>query len=210
MEHFNDTQKLQILERIANHLMLKTSSSDDLGLYNGKIGVVLFFYHYAKHTDNQLYDDFAGLILDEIYNEMHELLPIAFSNGICGIAWSVNYLLKNNFVEGDPEVILKELDKRIMKQDVRRMDDQSFETGLEGLNVYIRSRLSSCSDNGNVFDPIYLQEVLFACQDFSIKNDQDILRQIINESKFDLNNISQAKLGMSDGCSGFGLKLIFS
>lgn len=82
MEHFNDTQKLQILERIANHLMLKTSSSDDLGLYNGKIGVVLFFYHYAKHTDNQLYDDFAGLILDEIYNEMHELLPIAFSNGI--------------------------------------------------------------------------------------------------------------------------------
>lgn len=50
---------------IANHLILHTSTMSDLGLFYGKMGSVLFFIHYAKHTNNSIYDDFAGEILDE-------------------------------------------------------------------------------------------------------------------------------------------------
>lgn len=35
-------------------------------MYHGKMGVVLFFAHYASYTREPLYDDFVGELLDEI------------------------------------------------------------------------------------------------------------------------------------------------
>ena len=48
-----------LLERIANHLIIQTSAMDDIGLYYGKIGIVLFFAHYARYTGCSVYEDFA-------------------------------------------------------------------------------------------------------------------------------------------------------
>lgn len=42
------SDKDQILTRIANHLIINTSFMTDLGLYHGKMGIVLFFAHYAQ------------------------------------------------------------------------------------------------------------------------------------------------------------------
>ena len=36
------------------------------GLYNGKMGMVIFFFHYARYTGNSLYQDFAEEFLNEI------------------------------------------------------------------------------------------------------------------------------------------------
>lgn len=210
MKQFNEMSKQQILERIANHQILKSGSLDNLGLYNGKTGIVLFFYHYARYTKNSLYHDFADVLLDDLCNEIHELLPITFSNGISGIAWSVNYLINQKFVDGESDIILKELDEMIMKQDIRRIKDLSFETGLEGLYTYIKVRVLGNSENKDIFDPVFLQEASLVCEDFTLKKDKEILKYIIGESKIDLENINQAQLGLKNGCSGFGLKLIFS
>lgn len=210
MEQFNEISKQQILERIVNNLMLKSGSLDDLGLYDGKIGIVLFFYHYARYTKDSLYHDFADILLDDLCNEIHELLPITFSNGICGIAWSVNYLINQKFVEGEPEIILKELDEMIMMQNIRRIKDLSFETGLEGLYTYIKVRLLENSRRKDIFDPIFLQDLFQKCKGFTFRKDEEILAYIIGNNEIDLKNINLAKLGMNNGCSGFGLKLIFS
>ena len=39
-----------LLKRIANHQMLHGSFCSDLGIQNGKMGIVLFFYHYARYV----------------------------------------------------------------------------------------------------------------------------------------------------------------
>ena len=49
-----------LLKRIANHQMLHGSFCSDLGIQNGKMGIVLFFYHYARYVKNTLYENFAG------------------------------------------------------------------------------------------------------------------------------------------------------
>ena len=59
-----------LLEKIANHYLFYGSFYSDLGLYNGKMGMIIFFFHYARYTGNSLYEDFAGELLDDIYAYM--------------------------------------------------------------------------------------------------------------------------------------------
>ena len=60
-----------LLKRIADHQMLHGSFRRDLGVLNGKMGIVLFFFHYARYTGRVLYEDFAGEMLEEVIQELH-------------------------------------------------------------------------------------------------------------------------------------------
>ena len=53
------------LYRIARHLIINSSYTDNLGLYDGKIGIIIFFAHLARYTQKQIYDDFTGKLLNE-------------------------------------------------------------------------------------------------------------------------------------------------
>lgn len=94
------------LSRIARHLIINSSYTDNLGLYNGKMGILIFFAHFARYTQKKIYDDFAGKLLDEVYSEIHTETPINFTNGLCGIGWSMEYLLQNNFLDGNSNEVL--------------------------------------------------------------------------------------------------------
>lgn len=149
---------------IANHLLLRTSFMTSLGLFYGKMGSVLFFVHYAKYTNNSIYDDFASEILDEIYEDVHTEMPIYFSNGLCGIAWSIEYLLQQGYMEGESDEVLSDLDAKIMMWDPLRISDFTLETGLEGIAWYVLSRLTSPRSGSIPFDNRYLRDLKTACQ----------------------------------------------
>jgi hypothetical protein len=68
----------ELVLRIARHLIMHASFLTDLGLYHGKMGIVLFFAHYARYTGESLYDEFAGKLMDEIQEEIHADIPINF------------------------------------------------------------------------------------------------------------------------------------
>ena len=136
MENAKDTT----LVRIAKLLMLHSSFIGDLGFMNGKMGIALFFYHLSRYTDKKIYDDFAGELIDEIYTEIHNHYPSNFRNGLCGIAWGIEYLIQNQFVEADANEVLYDLDKMIFEWDVRKISDSTLETGLEGIAHYVIAR----------------------------------------------------------------------
>jgi hypothetical protein len=73
------------LQRIANVLLLNASFTENLGLLNGKTGIAIFFYQYARYTGNKVYGDYAGELIDEIYGEINNGTPIGFANGLMGI-----------------------------------------------------------------------------------------------------------------------------
>lgn len=52
-----------LLQRIVNHLIINNSFSDNLGLFQGKMGIVIFFY-YSRYANNLLYEEFAGELLE--------------------------------------------------------------------------------------------------------------------------------------------------
>jgi lantibiotic modifying enzyme len=140
----------ETLPRIARYLILHGSFSHNMGLLNGKTGIAIFFYHYARYAKRKIYGNFADELIDEIYSEIHRDLSYNFKDGLCGIAWGIDYLIKNNFVEADADEILEDLDKQITERDVRRITDYSLETGLKGIAYYVIGRKQN-RKNENVY-----------------------------------------------------------
>lgn len=201
--------KRLFLKRIANHLIVNTSGLDNIGLYYGKMGIVLFFVHYARYVENLVYEDYASELLDEVYEDICDETPLNFSNGLCGIGWSILYLLENNLMTGDPDQILIDVDKRIMEWDLSRLTDFSMETGLKGLSCYIKKRVdvSSRLSGQKPFDESYLLSWKKSIMHLSDEKTPKLLSFISEEVKFD-DELQHCLLGLHNGCAGCGLQLM--
>ena len=195
-----------LLNRIVNHLILHSCSLDDVGLFHGKTGVVLFFAHYARYTGIEMYDDFAEKLLEDIANNISKALPINMEFGLCGIGWGINYLIQNGFMKGDPNEILADIDEKIMERDLRRVKDLSLETGLMGIYYYLQSMMefSVCNGKDVPFDHSYLSEWRDVAGKMNVCDSLNIL-SLISE-KIEPKDFSTWDLGLVNGCAGYGLK----
>lgn len=221
--------KQEVLQRIARYLMLHSSFTDQLGLFDGKMGVTLFFMNYSRYTKCKRYEKFAGELIDEIYAEIHIDCSPNFGNGLAGIGWGMEYLIRNHFVKADPDKVLKELDNRILERDVRRVKDFSVENGLKGIATYVISR---CADReySYIFED-YIIDLAQALQ-ASTPDDkesfrlagilQDIIKKNVTSNETDfldkfiakihindpVNFIVGRNLGIRGGHAGIGLKMM--
>jgi hypothetical protein len=228
----NYTHSKELLAKIADHLIINSSFLDNLGLLHGKMGIVIFFYHYSQYTNNDTIHKFADEILMEVLNEIHDELPVDFANGYCGIGWAIELLLQNNFIEGDSRDILKEVDTKIMERDVSRIADNELFTGIEGVLHYVLFRLSAC-DNNTPFDKKYLSNISYSiskqnkvkrntnlseiASKFLIwDNEREIeyepytyINKLLLSNKLE-EDIINLNLGLIDGLAGMGLKIILN
>ena len=198
--------KSDLLFRIAQYLLVNGSFINSLGLLTGKMGIVIFFCHYSRHANNAVYEEFAGELLDEIYEEIHNETPISFADGLCGIAWGILHLIENGFVDADPDEVLSDIDQAIMKYDVRKITDTSLSSGLLGVAHYVFRRKN--------IDSGYLQELTENMEFQNLKKPDlnSLLKEMvenieINEDLFELEN---PLLGIENGIVGIGLKLIWA
>lgn len=204
-----DNEKM--LTRIANHLIMNASFLTDLGLYHGKMGIVLFFAHYARYTGETLYDDFAGKLFDEIAEDIHTEIPLHFEYGLSGIGWGVEYLLQNNFMEGDSDMVLSDIDNKIMEKNLCKVTDSCVQTGLGGILYYIEKRLNSSRSRGKPvsFDESFLSDYKYVKNKYKIMIPEE--KQILSDIWENIpggENITEWKLGIKNGCAGYGLKCI--
>lgn len=106
-------KKPELEERISNMLLLNASFITNVGLMHGKMGISIYFYHLARKTNNKIYEEFAGELLDEIFSEINSRTSQDFENGLTGIGWGIEYLVKNGFVEADTNEVLADIDNFI-------------------------------------------------------------------------------------------------
>ena len=204
-------KNITLLSRIARHILIHSSFLQDPGLYHGKMGIVLFLVHYARYSNEMIYEDFADILLDDIFKQTNIHLPINLENGLCGIGWGIEYLLQHNFMEGDSDEILVDIDHKVMERNLNYVIDLSINTGLKGILSYVDKRLKSSCRNKHkeVFDEYYLDSVRRSEEKihFSTLDDYLMLSSIWNILPAD-DNISEWNLGLYNGCAGYGLKLI--
>lgn len=100
------------LKDIFRYAILKAENLENLGIYNGKLGMAILFYEYSRYSTDKLYEEFADEIIDSVL-ELPNDLSYRFSDGLSGIGWGIIYLMKRNFIEGDIDDILFEIDKKI-------------------------------------------------------------------------------------------------
>lgn len=103
------------IERILNLLYLSSNCINSLGLLDGKMGISLLFYSYARFSRDEFYKNFAEKLLDEIFEGVDINTPLNIESGLTGIGWGIEYLVSNNFIEGDTDDILQEIDYELSK-----------------------------------------------------------------------------------------------
>lgn len=168
-------------QRIIHHLILYSSSSKNIGLLEGKMGVIILFMHLAKNTENSIYENIAEDLLDEIWEEITIKTPIDFESGLSGIGWGIEYLIQNKFVEGCSLDICEEIDNKIMSWDPKRISDHSIEYGLGGLLHYILAHIKGSIQQNNrlPFDNIYLKDLSSAINTTPKNNPDNEINQLI-------------------------------
>ena len=173
-------------QRIANALLLNASFIDNLGLMHGKMGIAIYFFHLARETKNQIYEDYAGELIDEIYDEINIHTPCDFENGLAGIGWGIEYLVQNGFIGADTDEVLEEFDKRIIHEIAYHApEDIGIPQGISGYIAYFSKRVKKGSKKNPALKRALLKAILLL-QKYINRNDLDF-NKLWNEPKiFDI------------------------
>jgi hypothetical protein len=132
--------KNKLLQKIANTLYLTSQCVTSFGLLNGRMGIIIFLYQYSRYSKDLQYSDLADSMLDSIIEKVNEKTALSFSEGLSGIAWGINYLIHEKFVDADDD-ILDEADELIRKKGKDNLsDDLNSEIPLFSKGLYFASR----------------------------------------------------------------------
>lgn len=135
-------------QHITNTLLLNASFVDNLGLMHGKMGIAIYFFHLARETKNPIYEEYAGELIDEIYEEITTDTPTDFENGLAGIGWGIECLVQNGFIEADTDEILDDFDNRLFKKLIYDTPNEiGLLDGLVGLGAYFLKRIQNPQSN---------------------------------------------------------------
>lgn len=145
------------LQRIANTLVLYSYHIQNDGLLNGKTGIILFLYRYAEYSGYKYYREFADKLLDHVLESVARV-PIDFEDGLSGIGWTINRLIKEGLLTGDSNDVLQDVDKRVFSS--YRCNPL---TSIFGQGIYLIERLK---DNQSKTD---FGKLVFECIDFCEK-----------------------------------------
>lgn len=122
---------------------LLTDNSIPLGLSSGKMGLCIYFYYIGRKYLSKENAKIAEELLDEIFAEIHSIKNIDIEHGLSGIGLSINYLIKNNYVQGNENEILKDIDDEIFKQISSDRSDHDVSILIQILYyIYIRKQSS--------------------------------------------------------------------
>jgi hypothetical protein len=149
--HFNktgaDTKSLECLRKMADSLFLGSSFVPRPGLLKGKMGICIFFYHFSRIVDNKVYEDFAGELLDDVFEAINDKTSCDFENGLAGIGWGIDYLIQKGFVGGDADEILSEIDEKLLQK--IKSDSHPklvLNHGITGIGIYVLSRIKKSQE----------------------------------------------------------------
>lgn len=124
------------------------------------MGEIISYYTYSRYSKNSLYEYKAEKMLDKVLINISSKLPVCLDNGILGFACGVIYLIRNNYVVGEENAVLIDI-------------DEIFFTNLINCNVSIDSidwigwlyysmlRLSDENSNNQMYILVFKQHVVY-------------------------------------------------
>lgn len=197
------------LRKIADYLLLKSPYIQDVGLFHGKMGIVVSLYAYANKYGDSLLEDYAWDLLQQIYEEVHTDMPIGLENGLTGTGYGTTLLCKLGLVECDLNAVLEDVDTKIMERDPRRISDFSVRSGVGGLLLYLALRRST-GEPLLTFDNQYLTELESATAGRLKLNPNTSLLDLLNKPSFGVDDYIEKPVGIDGGSAYYILNDILS
>lgn len=128
------------------HLSEELYKNNSIGLLYGNIGIAIYFFHYARYAKNEIYEDYAISLIEDVQNRINSLSSIDYANGLAGIGCGIEYLTHQGFIDVQTNNLLDEIDKIIISSiEFTEHVDPSLFTGICGLARYLLFRIRSRS-----------------------------------------------------------------
>lgn len=129
------------LKQIVDMLLLNGTLTECPGLVHGKMGIAIFFFHYAQFSGNELFADYAMDVIGEMLDQIHVNSSADYEKGIAGIGIGIDYLIRNNFLSVEDD-ICEDFDERMIKAVIYDSYlDFSKYSGIIGCGRYWMTRL---------------------------------------------------------------------
>ena len=126
-------EKEEELSLISNQLLLNGTLTKCPSLLHGKMGISIFFFHYARYVQDDLYSEYAMDLIRGLLEQLHANYRADYEKGIAGIGVGFSYLLEKRFLDLEEEAF----------------DD--FDERMYGMIlVLISAVMRECVDMGNI------------------------------------------------------------
>lgn len=112
------------------------------GLFFGKMGLIVFLFHYADYLQDTFYQNVAKYLFDDVISKLSIHTTFDYSDGILGIGAAIEYLLQEQFIYADSDNIFEDVDE-LVSQHCTNLDDFNFSLnhGISGWLRYLRFRV---------------------------------------------------------------------
>ncbi len=122
-----------------------------IGLSSGKMGLCIYFFQLARTENNKEYNKIAEKLLDDILNQASKIASINIEDGMLGISLGISFLIRNNYVQGNENAVLKDIDDEIFKWITFNYINGDTSVLIQALYyIYVR-KLSTLSNESDFF-----------------------------------------------------------
>jgi len=161
-ESHNEIMQLRIAE--FNKLLMNLDISQmPIGLFDGLMGICIYFYYQGHYYREQKYYQFADKLLDTIANNLSEKMQIDIQTGLLGICFGINHLIKNNFVKGNNRVL--QMPEEKIYREIYLILDKTGNLSSEEMHTLLHGAFYFCA---KLKESKILLDDYFLCQNLII------------------------------------------
>ena len=193
------------LNKIADYLLLNSLHLPDIGLFHGKMGIVVALYAYANRYQDELLEEYAWDLFQQVYEGVHTDMAIGLENGLAGIGYGTTMLCAKGWVDCNLNEILADLDAKIMERNLHRMKDYSIRTGIGGIKIYLDLR-KKIGGSLLTFDQQYQLSLEEVIANSSLKMLSKNIIDIIYPPSFDIGDYIEKPIGIDMGSAYYIIK----
>ncbi len=124
-----DVEYLMLFNKKLIHLI--NEDALPLGLAKGKMGICIYLYSIGRELNDKRIQIAAEELMDNIYANIYKIDSIDLQSGLKGIGLGISYLVDNNYVCGDLNVVLSDVDNLIFK----KLDQESTKEKIDFLST---------------------------------------------------------------------------
>lgn len=134
--------KNSVLMRMANTVMANYDNTEKIGLFDGKMGLCLFFYNCSRYSGYEYYAKTASELLDDVFCGLNPSMSPSVTDGAAGIGCAIVSLLHDDFVEPDGEDILNHVDSVLLRDMWDKfLIEENYPVPLFSPGIYLSYRL---------------------------------------------------------------------
>ena len=187
----------QELRQLVGLLLLNGTLTNCPGLVHGKIGITIFFFHYARYSGNMLFADYAMDLIGKTLEQIHAMSRADYERGIAGIGVGIDYMIRQDFLDPDGE-IFEDFDERMYRAVMHEPClDWGLYDGLCGYGKYwiVRSVDPSASGSAKTCLESIMQRIELSEKELTAEERMDVYRFLRELRQAGIVNVNSAFSG---------------